>query len=80
LVYLAGGYNIVVAGAYARQIGIALGGADKTTWLVQIVTIIIAVLSPPISEAADLWGRKWLLVVLSGLGVVSAILGIKNCF
>jgi MFS family permease len=79
LVYLAGGYNIVVAGAYAQQIGIALGGADKTTWLVQIVTIIIAVLSPPISEAADLWGRKWLLVVLSGLGVVSTILGIKDC-
>lgn len=73
LVYLAGGYNIVVAGAYARQIGFVLGGADKTTWLVQILTIVIAILSPPLSEAADLWGRKWILVLLSGLGVVSCV-------
>ena len=69
----------MLAGAFARQVGLAIGGADKTTWLVQIVTIVIAVLSPLISEAADLWGRKWLLVVLSGLGVVGAILTMRYC-
>lgn len=41
--------------------------------MVQIITIIIAVLSPAISEAADLWGRKWLLVGLTVLGVVSIV-------
>ncbi|KEF60632.1 uncharacterized protein A1O9_02193 [Exophiala aquamarina CBS 119918] len=74
LAYLAGGYNIVVAGAYGRDIGIELGGESQSTWLVQIVTIIIAVLSPPISEAADLWGRKWFLVTLTALGVVGCVI------
>lgn len=74
MAYLAGGYNVVVAGAYGRDIGIELDGESQSTWLVQIVTIIIAVLSPPISEAADLWGRKWFLVTLTALGVVRTLI------
>jgi predicted MFS family arabinose efflux permease len=68
----------VVAGAYGRDIGIELAGEPQTTWLVQIVTIVIAVLSPPISEAADLWGRKYLLVGLCVFGVVSATLFVRD--
>lgn len=70
-VYVAGIWNIVCAGAFARNIGIALGETTTTTWLVQVVVILIAILSPPIAVAADLWGRKWLLVSLTALGVVS---------
>ncbi|KAK5047456.1 hypothetical protein LTR84_006552 [Exophiala bonariae] len=73
LAYLAGGYNIVVAGAYGRDVGIELGGEAQSIWLLQSGTIIIAVLSPAISEAADLWGRKWLLVGLSVLGVIGCV-------
>lgn len=71
LVYLAGGLNIVIAGAYGRQVGLALGNVADTTWLVQILTVFIAALAPPVSEAANLWGRKWILVVLTLVGVVS---------
>jgi hypothetical protein len=74
LAYLGGGFNIVVAGAYGRDVGIELGGEAQSIWLLQSGTIIIAVLSPAISEAADLWGRKWLLVGLSALGIVSFFL------
>lgn len=63
--------NIVAAGAYARDLAAAVGGSEQSTWLANSVAIMTVVLSPPISEAADLWGRKWFLSGLTFLGCVS---------
>jgi hypothetical protein len=73
MVYVAGVFNLVTVGAYGRDIAVVVGADAQytSTWLVQVVTILIVVLSPPISEAADLWGRKWLLVGITGCGVAS---------
>lgn len=46
-----------------------LGSETESAWLVQIVTILIAMLSPPMSDAADSSGRTWLLVILTALGL-----------
>jgi MFS family permease len=50
-----------------------VGGADRATWLSSTVAIETAVLGPPISQAADYWGRKWFIVV-------SATFGFIGCF
>lgn len=68
--------NVVGAGAYARDLAAVLGGGDKSTWLVNSLTIMTVVLSPPISEAADFWGRKWFLVGLTAMGCVSVIVSL----
>jgi MFS family permease len=31
------------------------------------------ILSPPVSQAADYWGRKWFTVILTALGCVGSI-------
>ena len=41
--------------------------------MAQGLVILTALLGPPISQAADYWGRKWFIVVLSTFGVVGSI-------
>jgi MFS family permease len=50
-----------------------VGGSDKTVWLSQAIVILTVVLGPPVSQAADLWGRKWFLVVLTACGFVGSM-------
>jgi MFS family permease len=38
-----------------------------------VLAILTVVLSPPISQAADYWGRKWFLVILTAMGFVGCI-------
>ncbi|KAE9363866.1 MFS general substrate transporter [Stipitochalara longipes BDJ] len=65
--------NLVGAAAYARDIAVVVGGSDKTVWLSQAIVILTVVLGPPVSQAADLWGRKWFLVVLTACGFVGSM-------
>lgn len=51
-----------------------VGGSDKNTWLASSVAIFTVVLSPPVSQAADYWGRRWFLVLLTLAGAVGSII------
>ena len=51
-----------------------LGDSKDSVWLTSAVTIFTVVLSPPVSQAADYWGRKWFLVILTACGAVGSIL------
>ncbi|KAK6364118.1 hypothetical protein LTS17_012471 [Exophiala oligosperma] len=70
--------NLVGSGAYARNIAAAVGGSTETTWLSQVIAIVTCVLAPPVSQAADLWGRKWLIVMLTLFGFVGSIV-VSRC-
>lgn len=59
---------------FSRSIAAAIGGSDKIVWLSQAIVIVTVVLGPPASQAADYWGRKWFLVVGSGVGLVGALI------
>ena len=57
-----------------------MGGSTESIWLSQAIVIITVVLGPPVSQAADLWGRKWFLVVLTACGVVGSIVVSRASF
>lgn len=57
-----------------QTIASALGGSDKSVWLSSPLAIMTVVLSPIVSQAADYWGRRWLLVSLTALGAVGSII------
>jgi MFS family permease len=42
-------------------------------WLASTIAILTAVLSPIVSQAADYWGRKWFLVILTFIGAIGSI-------
>lgn len=73
-VYFAQLMYLVGAGSHARDIASIVGGSDKSSWIGSSVPILAVVLSCPISQAADLWGRKWFLVGLTALGGVGCII------
>ena len=58
---------------YARDISAAVGGSTETVWLSQAIGILAALLSPPVGQAADFWGRKVFIVILTFLGAIGAI-------
>ena len=66
--------NIVGSGALARDIATVVGGASDTIWPSSILAILTVVLSPPVSQAADYWGRKWFLVGLTACGCIGSII------
>ena len=39
------------------------GSSNETVWLSQALAICTVAMSPPISQIADLWGRKWPVVL-----------------
>ncbi|KAK5057513.1 hypothetical protein LTR84_011513 [Exophiala bonariae] len=73
VVYFAQLVNVVGSGAYARSISAVVGGEADIVWLTSVISILTVVLSPPVSQATDYWGRKWFLVVLTALGCVGSI-------
>lgn len=74
MVYVAQLISVVGSGSLARNITAVVGGEDKTVWFTSIITIVTTVLSPPISQAADYWGRKWLLIFCTSMGVVGSLI------
>ncbi|KAK5043481.1 hypothetical protein LTR84_011950 [Exophiala bonariae] len=66
--------NLVGAAAYARDLAADLGGATETVWLSQSIAILTCVLGPPMSQAADYWGRKWLIVVPTLVGFAGSMI------
>lgn len=51
-----------------------IGGQDKTAWLVIIFALIPSVAGPPVSQIADFWGRKWLVVITAYISLVGCII------
>ncbi|KAK5043501.1 hypothetical protein LTR84_011943 [Exophiala bonariae] len=72
-VYLAQTFNLVASGSLGLSITAAVGGRSSMVWLTSVLGIMTVVLSPPVSQAADYWGRKWFLVGLTIMGCVGSI-------
>jgi hypothetical protein len=66
--------NVVGSGALARTIATVVGGSSDTIWPSSTIAILTVVLSPPVSQAADYWGRKWFLVCLTFSGCIGSII------
>ncbi|KIW16356.1 hypothetical protein PV08_06407 [Exophiala spinifera] len=65
--------SLVGSGFLAQTMATALGDTSKAVWFSTSLTIATITLNPPISQAADYWGRKWFLVVTNALAVVGCI-------
>ena len=65
---------IVGVGVYARDIAAVVGGESISTWPATAINILTAATIPPIARAADLWGRKWFLVVPTSMGFVGSMI------
>jgi len=57
----------------AQDIAKVVGGSSDSIWLTSAIAIFTVVLSPPVSQAADYWGRRWFLVILTFCGVIGSI-------
>lgn len=55
-----------------------LGGADRSIWIVSIGALCGSTLSPPISQAADYWGRKWFVVGFTICGAVGTLIASRS--
>ncbi|KAI1108565.1 major facilitator superfamily domain-containing protein [Nemania sp. NC0429] len=57
----------------AQIIGRTFNSSD-TGWVTGVLVIGGVTLGPIVSQGADLWGRKWFFVVLSGFGFVGSVI------
>lgn len=57
----------------ARSIVSYFDEPSLSIWATQTIVIFTAVLCPPVSQAADYFGRKWFLVILTMFGAVGSI-------
>ena len=74
LVYTAQVLHLVGTGAFGASISTTVGGQQDAFWLVAMCALETAVLSPPISQIADLWGRRWALIIPTLSGIVGSII------
>ncbi|RDW79298.1 uncharacterized protein DSM5745_06150 [Aspergillus mulundensis] len=74
LIYLAQLSSVTATGFMAQSMAQAVGGTDKTVWYSSCITIMTVALNPPISQAADYWGRKPVLVAFALAGVVGSLI------
>ncbi|KAK6387627.1 hypothetical protein LTS17_000896 [Exophiala oligosperma] len=68
---------IVGAGVYSRSIAAVVGGAAISSWPSACVVIVPAAFVLPVAQAADYFGRKWLLVVPTFVGFIGSIVVAK---
>src|SRR4051794_18444079 len=66
--------SLIGAGFLAQSMAQVVGGANKTVWYSSCIAIMTVALNPPISQAADYWGRKPILIGFSLTGVVGSII------
>ncbi|RDW76097.1 hypothetical protein BP5796_06918 [Coleophoma crateriformis] len=74
LIYFTQLINVVGAGARTQDIEAVVGGSSNSVWVTSAISIGTVVLSPPVSQAADYWGRRWFLIVLTACGIVGSII------
>ncbi|KAB5576322.1 major facilitator superfamily domain-containing protein [Coniochaeta sp. 2T2.1] len=73
LIYSAQLFSLVGAGVQGNAIGAHFGQPNKVTWVTTPITILTVILSPIVTQAADYWGRKWLLIGMTFTGVIGSI-------
>jgi MFS family permease len=73
-IYFAQFIGIVGAGFLAQPITQLFQASTESVWPSSILTIATSVLTPPISQAADYWGRKWFLVILMACGFAGSLI------
>ncbi|KAH7146822.1 major facilitator superfamily domain-containing protein [Dactylonectria estremocensis] len=64
----------VIVYLLARSMVADIGGADKIQWISQSVPIVNMALGAPIAQAADYWGRKWLLFISCAFAMVGSVI------
>lgn len=72
-VYTAQVIHLVGTGAFGSAISATVGGQKDAFWLVAMCALEVAVLAPPVSQVADLWGRRWALIVPTFFGIVGSV-------
>ncbi|KAF5532891.1 siderophore iron transporter [Fusarium mexicanum] len=78
LIYFTQLVNIVGSGVLTRSITAVVGGnSTDGVWFTQTIAILTAVLGIPVSQGADLWGRKVFLVYLTAFGSIGGIIVAK---
>ena len=65
---------LVGSGFLASSISERFGAPTEGVWFSSALNILTVALGPPVSQAADFWGRKWFVVVLAGAGFVGAVI------
>ncbi|KAJ9604707.1 hypothetical protein H2200_010821 [Cladophialophora chaetospira] len=63
----------VVGSGFLAQSVQKFFGSTEGTWMSQSITILTVVLSPPVSQIADLWGRKWPITIAMLCGFIGSI-------
>ncbi len=59
---------------FSSTVALVVGGADISGWMLTALTITFVGLAPPVSQASDYWGRRWLLIILTVAGLVGTII------
>ncbi|KAH8703170.1 major facilitator superfamily domain-containing protein [Talaromyces proteolyticus] len=73
MVYFAQLISVVGSGSLGHSIAAVTGATEYQVWFTSSITILTAALSPPVSQAADYWGRKWPLVFFTSLGCIGSV-------
>ncbi|KAK4189070.1 major facilitator superfamily domain-containing protein [Podospora australis] len=74
LIYMAQVVSLVGAGAQGQIIAGHFNDGTQVVWFSAPITIMTVVLGPIVSQAADYWGRKWFLVVLTLFGAFGSLI------
>ena len=61
-------------GILARPVTTYFGHLELSVWPSELIVIFTVALGPPVSQAADFWGRKWFLVILTASGAVGSVI------
>lgn len=59
---------------FAGTVALVVGGANISGWMLTALTITFVVFAPPVSQASDYWGRRWLLIILTSAGCIGTII------
>ncbi|KAH6683933.1 major facilitator superfamily domain-containing protein [Halenospora varia] len=73
LIYFVQVFALVGAGAQGQTIAAYFHRPGESIWITAPIAILTVVLGPIVSQAADYWGRKWFLVILSLFGAVGSV-------
>ncbi|GAM37349.1 hypothetical protein TCE0_023f07197 [Talaromyces pinophilus] len=73
MVFFAQLISVVGSGSLGHSIAAVTGATEYEVWFTSSISILTAALSPPVSQAADYWGRKWPLVFFTSLGCIGSI-------
>lgn len=74
LIYVAQLVNLVGSGSLRSTIASVVGDAQDSIWIVACTIIMIPCMGPPIAQAADYWGRKWIVFVTTFFGMIGCII------